>query len=154
PSLDDLVSGLDLTLADDTHVEPRSVVADQEGGQFGLTQAHADPVAGDPGLGDLELGFADVVPVADAHVVVGQAVDREVLAELAVAEVVPAEVLLPVPVRLDLVDQDRPLLSAVPVGVALAVPVDVETANHLGPLYRVLPYAGVHGLALPGHGPW
>src|SRR5262245_47755218 len=60
--------------------------------------------------------------------------------------------LLPVPIRLDLVHQDRPLLAAVSVGVALTVPVDVEPSDFSVTVYRVFPYAGVHGLAMPGHG--
>ena len=60
-------------LGDDPHVEAGTVVADQQRGQLGLTQPQAHPVAGDPRLGDLELGLADPVPVADADLVVGQA---------------------------------------------------------------------------------
>ena len=133
PGLDDLVAGLDVPLADHAHVEAGPVVADQQRGQVGLAEAQPDPVAGDPGLGDLELRLADPVPVPDAHLVVGQAVDGEVLPELAVHEVVAPEVLLPVLVGLDLVDQYGPLLAAVSVQVALAVPVDVEPADHCGP---------------------
>ena len=66
-------------------VKSGPVVADQQRGQLRLAEPQANPVAGHPGLGDLELGLPDPVPVADAHLVVGQAVDSEVLAELAVA---------------------------------------------------------------------
>ena len=92
--LDDRVPGLDVPLGDHPHVEARPVVADQERGQFGLTGPQAHPVAGDARLRDLELGLADAVAVADADLVVGQTVDGEVLPELAVGEVVAAEVLL------------------------------------------------------------
>src|SRR5262249_4242300 len=135
------------------HVEAGTVVADQQGGQLRLAEAQADPVAGDSRLADLELRLADPVPVTDADLVVGQAIDGEVLSEHAVAEVVPAEVLLPVPVGLDLVDQHGALLAAVPAGVALAVAVDVEAAGHRLAVHRVLPHTGVDRLALPGHVP-
>ena len=150
PGLDDLVAGLDVTLGEHAHVEAGPVVADQQRGQVRLAEAQPDPVAGDPGLGDLELCLADPVAVPDAHLVVGQAVDGQVLPELAVAEVVAPEVLLPVLVGLDLVDQHGALLAAMPVQVALAVPVDVEPADHLRPRYGVFPDAGVDGLAPPG----
>ena len=65
------------------------------------------------GWRDLEHRAADPVPVADAHLVVGQSLDGEVLAELAVTEVVAAELLLPVAVRVHLVDEHRALLAAV-----------------------------------------
>src|SRR5262249_4333428 len=102
PGLDDLIAGLDLPLGYDPHVEPGPVMADQRGWPSGLAQPQAHPVAGHPRLGDLELGLADAVPVADAHLVVRETVNGEVLPELAVAEVIPAEVSLPVLVRLDL----------------------------------------------------
>src|SRR5207244_2298307 len=127
---DYLVSGLDVSRADDTHVEAGPVVAHQQCGQLWLAQPQADPVAGDPRLSDFELGIADAIPVADAYLVIWQAGDGEVLAELAIAEVVPAEVLLPVPVGLDLVNQDGPLLAAMPLQVALAVTVDVQVPRH------------------------
>lgn len=44
----------------------------------------------------LEQGLADLVLVANAHLVVRQPLDREVLTELPIVEVVPAEELLPV----------------------------------------------------------
>ena len=108
-------------------------------------------IAGDPGLGDLELGLADAVAVADADLGVRQAVDGQVLPELAVAEVVPAEVILPMPVGLDLVDEHGPHLAAVSGGVALAVAVDVEPAHQPRPGNGALPDAGVHGAAVPRH---
>jgi hypothetical protein len=151
PGLDDLVADLDVALGEEPHVEPGTAVGDRQRGQLRLAETQADAVAGDPGLGDLELGVADAVPVADADLLVGQAVDREVLAELAVAEVVGPEVLLPVPVGLDLVDQHGPLLAAVALRVALAVAVDVEPPDHRPARHRVLPYPRVDGLVLPGH---
>ena len=87
-----------------------------------------DAVAGDARLGDLEDGGADPVAVADADLVVAEALDGEVLAELPVDEVAAAELALPVPVGLDLVDEHGALLAAVPGQVALAVAVDVEPA--------------------------
>ena len=111
-------------------------MADQQRGQFRLAEPHADPVAGDAGLGNLELGLADAVPVADADLVIGQAVDGEVLPEVAVAQVVAPEVLPPVLIGLDLVDEHGPLLAAVALRVALAVAVDVEAADHPRPGYR------------------
>ena len=145
PGPDDLVAGPYLPFGDHAQVEAGTVVGDEQRRHARLAEPHADAEAGDPRLGDLELGLADAVAVADAHLVVAEAVDGEVLAELAELEVVPAEVLLPVPVRLDLVDEHGALLAAVPVEVALAVAVDVEPAHHPRPVDRLLPDPGVHG---------
>src|ERR1700753_3883705 len=101
------------------------------------------PVAGDPRLGDLELRLADPVAVPDADLVVGQAVHGEVLAELAEGEVVPLQIALPVVVGLDLVDEHRAHLTAVPAPVPLAVTIDVQPPDHPRPRYRPLPDPGV-----------
>src|SRR5262245_32875947 len=100
-----------MALGDDAQVETRTVVSDQKGRKLWLPHAHPHPETGDARLGDLERGLADAIAVADAHLVVTEAVDGEVLPEGAVLEVVAAEVLLPVPVGVDLVDEHRPLLS-------------------------------------------
>ena len=90
-----------------------------------LVEANPDPVAGRPWLGDLEHGRSDPEPVADADLVVGEPVDGEVLAELAVRQLGPPELPFPVAIRLDLIDEDRALLSPVAREVALTVPVQV-----------------------------
>ena len=149
PGFDDLVAGLDLAFVDDPHVEAGAMVTDQQRREPGLAQPQTHPVARDPRLGDLEFGRPDAVPVTDAHVGVGQPVDGQVLAEVAVAEVVAAEMALPVPVGVDLVDQHRPLLAAVAGQVALPVAVDIQPADHGRAVYRLLPYAGIDRLALP-----
>jgi hypothetical protein len=71
PGLDDRVAGLDVSFGDDAHVEAGTVMAHQQLGQFRLAKSHADPVAGDAGLGNLELRLANAVPVADADLVIG-----------------------------------------------------------------------------------
>ena len=55
-----------------------------------------DPVARHPWLRDLEQRRADAIAVADAHLVVVEPVDREVLTELAEDEVVAVELLAPI----------------------------------------------------------
>src|SRR5262249_31096083 len=111
-----------------------------------------DAVAGHPRLGDLEDGRADAVAVSDADLVVARPLDGEVLAELPVHEVVPPELALPVAVRVELVDEDRSLLPAVPGHVALAVAVDVEPAHPARAADGVLEHAGEDARSSPGHG--
>src|SRR5262249_56740166 len=89
-----------------------TVVGDQQSWHRGQVEPDSDAVAGDARLGDLEQRAADAVAVADADLVVGKALDGEVLAELPVAEVVAPELALPVAVGLDLVDEHRPVLAA------------------------------------------
>jgi len=132
-NLDDLVPGLDLPFVADPQIKPGPTVGDQQGGHPWLVHPQAHPVAGDPRLGDLELRLADPVAVADAHLIVRQSFDREVLPELPVNETVTTELLLPIAVRLDLVDQHRAVLAAMAGEVALPVPVEIEPARHRGP---------------------
>jgi hypothetical protein len=114
-----------------------------------LVEANPDPVAGRPWLGDLEHGRSDPEPVADADLVVGEPVDGEVLAELAVRQLGPPELPFPVAIRLDLIDEDRALLSPVAAEVALAITHEVEAIDPPTALDRVLPDSGVHGPPAP-----
>src|SRR6266545_1665481 len=151
PGADDLVALLHLAFGDDPEVETGPVVGDHQRRHLGLAKPHADPETGDPRLGDLELGLADPVPVTDVHLVVGQAVDREVLAELPVLEVVAAKVLSPVLIGLALVDKHGALFPAVAAQIALPIAVDIEPADHPRALDGVLEDSRVDGPTLPGH---
>jgi hypothetical protein len=86
-----------------------------------LVHPNADAIAGNARLSDLEQRGADLITVADTHGIVGQPFDREVLAELSVDEVGPLQVLLPIAIRFDLIDEDGALLTPMPGQVALAV---------------------------------
>ncbi len=97
---------------------------------------------------------ANLVTVADAHGIIGQSFDREVLAELPVNEAGPVQVLLPVAIRFDLVDEDGALLPAVPGQVALAVSVQIQPANPAAATHRILPDSGVHRATLPRDIAW
>ncbi|HZT15740.1 MAG TPA: hypothetical protein VFA19_07295 [Gaiellaceae bacterium] len=66
-------------------------------------------------------------------------------------EVVSPELVLPVAVGLDLVDEDGALLAAVSGEVALSVAVDVESAHAPGTTHRVLEDACEDRLPLPRH---
>ena len=82
------------------------------------------------GQGDLaghggEQRAADLITVADAHGIVGQSFDREVLAELSVDEVGPLQPILPIAIRFDLVDEDGSLLTPVPGQIALTVSIQI-----------------------------
>ena len=59
PRADDLVAGRDTAFGDDAEIEARAMMGDKEIRHVGLAEAHADPEAGHPRLGHLELGLAD-----------------------------------------------------------------------------------------------
>ena len=147
--LHDLVAGFDFALLEDTKIKARSVMRHEECRHLRLVHPDADPVAGDARLRHLEQRTSDPVTVADAHLCVGQAVDREILAELAISEVVAAKLSLPIAVRIDLINKDRAMLAAMPLQIALTIPVDVEPPHHSTALHRRFPDAGMDGFALP-----
>src|SRR5262245_21233589 len=124
---------------------------DQQSGHLRLVHTDADAVASDARLCDLEHGFADPVAVANAHLLVRQTIDSEILPELPVGEVVSTELALPIVIGVDLIDELGSVFAAMPDQVALPVAVDIEPPNHPGVADRVFPYAGVDGAALPAH---
>ncbi len=87
----DRVPDVDAVLGRHPQVQAGTGVRDQQCRHLRDAEADPDAAAGHPGLADLELGPADAEPVADAHLVVGQALDGEVLAEVPRGEVAPAE---------------------------------------------------------------
>ncbi len=137
--LDDVVTGLDRTFFEDSEVEAGTTVAGEQRGHAGLVHADPDPVARHPWLRDLEQRGADAIAVADAHLVVVEPVDGEVLTELAEDEVVAVELLAPIAVRVELVHVHGALLAPVPGEIALAVAVDVQPSDQTRTLDCFLP---------------
>jgi hypothetical protein len=86
---------------------------------------------------------ADAIAVSDADLVIGEAIDGEVFAELAEGEVVSSEFFFPVTIGFSLIDEDCALLASVANEVALAIAVDVKAANRAAALNRSLPDRGV-----------
>src|SRR4051794_7233463 len=125
-------------------------MGDEQGWDARVVHADPDAVAGDTWLRDLEDGAADAKAVADAHAVVTQPLNGEVLAELPVDEVVACELAFPVAVRLDLVDEHRALLAAVASEVTLTVTLDVEPVHPARPRDGLLEDAREDGPPLPG----
>src|SRR5262249_10291420 len=86
-----------------------------------LAHPNADAIAGNSRLSDLEQRAADLIAVADANRVVSQSFDREVFPKLSGNEIGSLQLPLPTAMRFDLVNEDGPLLAAVPGEVALTV---------------------------------
>jgi len=87
--------------------------------------------------------------VADADLLVGQAIDGKILPELSKHEVIPAELTLPVVIGLHLVDKDRPLLASVTSQVPLPIAINVGPPDHPPTLHWLLPDGGSHRLPAP-----
>src|SRR3954464_5554865 len=135
--LHDFVAGADLAFPQDAKVKPRPSAGCQQRRHPRLVHANANAIAGNARLRYLEQGAADLITVADANGIVGQSFDREVLAELSVDEVGPLQLLLPVAIRFDLVDEGGPLLAAVAAEVALTVAVQIQPADPTAATHRI-----------------
>jgi hypothetical protein len=147
--LDDLVSSLDLTFLQNPHVKAGPMVRYKQCGHLRLTQPDADPIASDPRLCHLEYGTSDSISIADANLVIGQSGNGEVFSELTVNEVGAIELALPVTIGFDLVDEHRPLLTAMPDPVPLLVSFYVETMHPAFTGNRTFPHRGMYRLAVP-----
>src|SRR5438105_8031400 len=87
--------------------------------------------------------------IADAHFSIRRSLDCKVLSELAIGKVVSAELVLPITIRFDLIDEDCPVFAAMPRQISLAVSIDIEPSCHPSALNRRLPDGGVDGFTLP-----
>src|SRR5581483_7426991 len=127
--LHDFVAGADLAFAQDAEIEARPSARCQQSRHPRLVRADADAITGYTRLSDLEQRAADLIAVADANSVVQQSFDGEILAELSVDEIGPLQLILPVAIRFDLVDEDGPLLAAMAAQITLTVSVQIEASN-------------------------
>src|SRR6266542_5652855 len=147
--LHDFVAGAHRAFLLDAEIEPRPSAGSQQCRHPGFVHSNADAIAGNARLSDLEQRAADLITVADAHGIVGQSFDREVLAELTVDEVGPLQLLLPVAIRFDLVDENGALLTPMPRQVALTVSVQIQPGDPTAATHRILPDRGAHRAPLP-----
>src|SRR5262249_26136657 len=150
----DHVAGFHLACLQNTEIETGSAMCDQQRGHLWLVHADAHAVTSYARLCHFKQSAANPITVADAHLVVGQAVDREVLSELSIGEIVSTEFALPIMIGVDLIDEDGAVLTAVPSQVPLAVAIDIESPDHAPALNGCLPNGGVDGLPSPRDIPW
>jgi hypothetical protein len=148
-NFDDFVACPHLTLFDHAKVKPRPMMRNQQRGHRRLIHSYADAVAGHTRLGDFEQRAADPVTITDQYLAVRQAFHGEVFAELTEGKILAFELVLPVAVRIHLIDKDSAMLSAVSGQITLGVTVDVEPAHETPPLHRLLPHGGVNSLTTP-----
>jgi hypothetical protein len=148
-NLHDLVARADLPFFKDTAIKARSLMRDQECSHLRVVHPYTDAIAGDARLRYFKQRAADSVAISDADLVIGEAIDCQVLAELTILEVVTLELCLPVTIGVELIDHHSTVLSAVTCDVALTITVEIETARHHPACYGPLPDGGVDHFALP-----
>ena len=87
-ALDDFgrVTHLDLALLEHTHVEAHAIGLAEAGDESWVAHPDAEFEARLARRGDLDCGIPDAQDVSDAHLVVAEPCDRQVLAELAMLQ--------------------------------------------------------------------
>ena len=148
--LDDLIPGFHLAFLKNTEIETGPAVRNQQRSHLRFIHADTNAVTGDARLRHFEQSTADPVAVANADLPVRKAVDREVLPELSVGEIIAAKLALPIAIGVDLIDENGAVLAAVANQVSLPIAIDIEPADRARTLNRCLPNGGVDGLPLPG----
>jgi hypothetical protein len=121
--LHDFVAGTYLTFPQNAKIEPWPAAGSQQCRHPRLIHPNTDAITSNARLTDLEKCAADLISVTYAHGIVGQSLHREVLAELAVDEVSPIQLLLPVAIGFDLIDEDGSVLTPMPGKITLTVSV-------------------------------
>jgi hypothetical protein len=144
-----LVACSDLAFFKDTAIKAWPLMRDQECGHLRVVHPYTDAIAGDARLRYFKERAADSVAISDADLVIGKAIDSEVLPELAILEVVALELCLPVAIGVELIDHHGTMLSSVACEITLTITVKIETARHYPACYRPLPDSGVDHFALP-----
>ena len=127
--LHDFVARTHLTFAENAEVEARPTARCQQCRHPGFVHPNADAKACDARLSDLEKCGPDLITVADAYDIVGQPFDCEVLAELSVDEIGPLQLLLPIAIGFNLINEDGSMLASVPGQVALTVSLEIQPAD-------------------------
>src|SRR6516164_3933723 len=152
--LHDLIPGRDVADFEHTEVEPGSVMLHQQGGHAWLVHPESNSVTGHARLRHFEQRAANPITVADADLIVRQAVHREVLAELSKHEILSPELPFPITVGIDLIDENGPVLATVTLQISLAVALDVQLPHLTATADRVLPNGRAHGLPFPWDFAW
>src|ERR1700749_850 len=148
--LHDLIASFNFALCQHSEIEAGSTMRNQQRGHLRFVHTNADAVAGDAWLRYFEQSAADPVTIADAHLCVRQpALDGEILPELPIGEVLSTQVILPIAIGVDLIDEHRPVLAAMASQIPLSVAADVESAHHARSFNWRLPNGSVYDPALP-----
>jgi hypothetical protein len=100
-------------------------------------------------LRDLEQGAADLKTIANANGIVGQPFNGEVLAELSVNEVGPLQLLRPVAIGFELVNEDGSLLTPMAAEICLTISVQIQPSHPAAAMDRTFPDCGAHRSPLP-----
>src|SRR5947209_4361206 len=152
--LSDFITRANFPFLENPEVKARPMMGDKQSSHLGLIRPDAHPITGHPRLGHFEECRANPIAIANAHFVIRQAFDREVLTELGMAEIASAEMTLPIPVGVQLVHHHGAMLAAMTGKVSLSVTVDIQAPYGKPSSNRHLPDRRIHRLPAPFNVTW
>jgi hypothetical protein len=133
----------------DAKVKSWPLMCHQQGWHPRLVHADTHSIAVYARLCDFEYSLANAVSITNTDLVIRKSFDGEILAELSESKITAPKDMVPVLVRLHLVDEYRALLPTVTGEIGLPIAVDVQVAYHPSAYNRKLPDCCSHSLAAP-----
>src|SRR3954469_9542805 len=122
-----------------TKVKSWSVMCYEQGWHPRFIHADANSVARYARLRYFKFSATDAVSIAYAHLAIGKPFNGEVFSELAKDEVMTSEKVLPVVIRVGLINKDSSMFTTVAGKIALRIAIDIKLAHHSPARDRRLP---------------
>jgi len=119
-----------------------------------LVHSDAQAVAGYARLGYFEYRITNAVSITNADLVIFKSFNGEILSKLAETKIIAPQEVLPVFVRIRLIDKYSALLSTVTGEIGLRIAIDIQLAHYPSPLDGKLPDRRSQGLAVPCDFAW
>jgi hypothetical protein len=149
----DVIAGTNFSFLQNAKVESWPVMGHEQRWHTRLIHANTNAVARHARLRHFKFSATDAVSIADTNFIIKKSVDGEVLSELAESKIVAAQKLLPVMVRIHLVDEYCAVLTAMTGEIGLRITIDIERAHHSSSGNRRFPDGGSDRFAVPCHVP-
>ncbi len=135
-------------------VESWSVMCYEQGCHPRFIHANADAVARYARLCYFKCRITNTVAIANADLVIGKSLNREVFSELAENEVFTSKKAFPVMIRVRLINKNGALLPAMTGQVGLGVANKIELPHQLSSLNWTFPDRRTNSLTVPCHVAW
>jgi hypothetical protein len=147
--LQDFVASAGFTFLQHAKVEARPVMGNEQSGHCRL--CHSDPhaIASDARLSNLDEDAPDAVSIADANLIISQAIYCEVFTKLSKRKIFASELSLPIAISVHLIDHHRALLASMPSEISLPIAFHIQATDSNPALHWLLPNRRVDFLAPP-----
>jgi hypothetical protein len=122
---------------------------DKQGWHLRIVHSNPEPVAGDARLCHLKDRAANPVPVSDTDLIIRKTFNSEILSELPVLEVVPAEDVLPISIGVELICHHGAVFTTMALEIPLAIAIQIQSPGKDTVGHGTFRDGGTNYLALP-----